>query len=208
MVTFENFRNAFASVGYVTPKDVAAVFPTADKNNLTRWCQQGLLVKIRNGLYSFPEYIKNQEFTYFIANKIYDFSYVSLHSALTYHGYLPSQPGSPIDSVTQRKTQQFRNAFGKFNYQTLKPELLFGFAKHAIDGISFQMAYPEKALLDLFYLYPGLYKTEQDFRNFAIEVPMLYENFDLEKLFDYLERFDCKALTERAKLFVHIFELQ
>jgi hypothetical protein len=69
------------------------------------------------------------------------------------------------------------------------------------------MAYPEKALLDLFYLYPTLYGTEQGFRNFAIEEQMLYENLDVEKLYDYTERFGSRALEQRVNLFVRIFGL-
>ena len=89
----------------------------------------------------------------------------------------------------------------------MKAELHFGFGRHTVDGFAFEMAYPEKALLDLFYLYPALYGTDQGLRNFAIEEQMLYENLDIEKLYSYTERFGSRALGQRVERFVRMFGL-
>ena len=204
---FPLFHERFISSGCVSRAEIASAFEHFDKNNLTRWCGQGLLVQLRNGFYAFPEMLHNEEFTYHIANKIYAPSYVSLHSALAYHGYIGVSQGLPVSSVSVRKTQSFRNAFGKFDYQTMKEELHFGYGRHSIGHITFEMAYPEKALLDLFYLYPALYGTEQGFRNFAIDDQMIYENLDVEKMYAYTERFGSKALEVRVNLFARVFGL-
>ena len=201
------FRERFLEAGCVSTAEIAAAYDCFDKNNLTRWCGQGLLVQLRNGFYAFPDLLRNDEFVYHIANRMYAPSYVSLHSALSYHGYVRASAGMPVSSVSGRKTQSFRNAFGKFDYQKMKSELHFGFGRHTVDGFSFEMAYPEKALLDLLYLYPTLYGTEQGLRNFAIEEQMLYENLDIEKLYDYTERFGSHALSQRVDLFVRVFGL-
>ena len=201
------FRERFLPSGCVSTAEIAAAFGKFDKNCLTRWCGQGLLVQLRNGFYAFPDFLRNEEFGYHIANKIYAPSYVSLHSALCYHGYVRAAAGMPVSSVSVRKTQSFRNVFGKFDYQKMKQELHFGFGRHTVDGFTFEMAYPEKALLDLFYLYPSLYGTEQGLRNFAIEEQMLYESLDMEKMYDYLERFGSRALGQRVDLFVRMFGL-
>lgn len=201
------FRERFLDAGCVSTAEIAVAFGKFDKNCLTRWCRQGLLVQLRNGFYAFPDQLHNADFIYHIANRIYAPSYVSLHSALSHHGYVRAAAGMPVSSISGRKTASFRNAFGKFDYQKMKEELHFGYGKHTVDGISFEMAYPEKALLDLFYLYPTLYGTEQGFRNFAIEDQMLYENLDVERLYDYLERFECRALEQRVDLFVRVFGL-
>ncbi|MBQ7735113.1 MAG: hypothetical protein IJT61_04155 [Bacteroidales bacterium] len=201
------FRERFLESGCVSTAEIAAAFGEFDKNCLTRWCGQGFLVQLRNGFYAFPDQLRNADFVYHIANRIYAPSYVSLHSALSYHGYVRAAAGMPVSSVSGRKTASFRNAFGKFDYQKMKQELHFGYGRHIVDGISFEMAYPEKALLDLFYLYPTLYGTEQGFHNFAIEEQMLYENLDVEKLYDYTERFGSRALEQRVTLFVSVFGL-
>ena len=206
-MNYPEFHERFISSGCVSRAEIAAAFDRFDKNNLTRWCAQGLLVPLRNGFYAFPELLRNQDFIYHIANKMYAPSYVSLHSALSYHGYIGAAPGMPVSSVSERKTKSFRNAFGKFDYQTMKQGLHFGYGRHSIGGIAFEMAYPEKALLDLFYLYPALYGTEQGMRNFAIEDRMLYENLDVEKLYDYAERFGNRALERRVNLFARVFGL-
>ena len=201
------FRERFLSSGCVSTADIAAAYDRFDKNNLTRWCGRGLLVPLRNGFYAFPDFLRNEEFVYHVANRIYAPSYVSLHSALGYHGYLRAAAGMPVSSVSRRKTMTFRNAFGKFDYQTMKAELHFGFGRHTVDGFTIEMAYPEKALLDLFYLYPSLYGTEQGLRNFAIEEQILYESLDVEKMYDYLERFGSRVLGQRVDLFVRMFGL-
>lgn len=207
MVTYPLFRERFLTAGCFSIGEITAAFGRFNTNNLTRWCGLGLLVQLRNGYYAFPDLLRNQDFTYHIANRIYTPSYVSLHSALAYHGYIQAATGMAVGSVARRKTVSFRNAFGKFDYQKMKEELHFGYGRHTVDGHTFEMAYPEKALLDLFYLYPTLYGTESALRNFAIEEQMLYENLDTAKLYDYTTRFNCQALENRVSLFLRVFGL-
>ena len=40
-----------------------------DRNNLTRWCHRGLLVKLRNQYYAFPEYRQVPDFSRYVANR-------------------------------------------------------------------------------------------------------------------------------------------
>jgi len=40
-----------------------------DRNNLTRWCRRGLLVKLRNQYYAFPEYRQVPDFSRYVANR-------------------------------------------------------------------------------------------------------------------------------------------
>lgn len=203
---FVRFYQLFRLSGVVQKSEIDALGETFDKNNLTRWCQQGVLVKLRNGFYAFPEFIENQYFIYYIANRIYPNSYVSLHSALATHGYLPIQFALKVTSVSSQKTTSFRNPFASFDYQKMKPELLFGYSQIE-DDFPYLMADPEKALLDLFYLFPNYYDTEQKVRNFALDQQMLYEDFSLQKLFDYLQRFENKALESRVNVFTRIYGL-
>lgn len=186
---------------------ISKAFPTFDKNNLTRWCHRGLLVKLRNGLYSFPEYLKHQEAIFYIANQLYPFAYITLHTALAYHNFVPNPPMMQVSSVSDRKTQDFKNGFGKFSYQRMKPALHFGYERISEGEITFLMATPEKALLDLFYLYPKYYDTEQSIRNFALEERTLYESLNVEMLYTYLGAFQNMALERRVSIFTRIYEL-
>ena len=208
MMTFALFRDVFGLAGCVSRAEILARFPQFDKNNFTRWCGKGYLVKLRNGYYAFPEYMQLADFKYVVANKIYANSYVSLHSALIFHHYISEQLNAQISSVTSLKTYDCRNFFGKFNYRTLRSDLLFGFEVHSAGPFTFRIASPEKALTDLFYLFPAYYDSELSIRNFAIEVERLFENFNVERLYECVQKFDNQALERRISIFLRMYGLE
>lgn len=103
---------------------------------------------------SFPECVRYVDVVRRIANVIYSPSYVSLHYTLCFYEMIP-EAVTTITSVTTLKTCRFDNRFGTFVYQTVKPSFFFGYEPMVgRDGKGFFMATPEKALLDLLYLYP------------------------------------------------------
>lgn len=206
-MTFQQFHQQFSHFGCVSSELLRDSHCAFDKNSLTRWCQNGYLVKLRNGLYLFPEFLENNDFQYFIANTIYPDSYVSLHSALIYHGYLPNPLSTQLGSVSLHKTKEFRNVLGAFDYRKVKYELMFGFEKTGEENFPFLMATPEKALLDLFYLFPVYYDTEQKLRNFAIDERRIYENWNSNRMYDYLQMFENQALESRVAMFARMFGL-
>jgi len=177
---YNAFRELFFARGCFSPDEVASSGMYLNKNDFTRWCRNGWLVKLRNGLYTFPEYIRFPNFVFHAAVKMYP-SYVSLHSAL--------------------------NALGKFNYQKMHPRLLFGYEPQSNGGFPFQVATPEKALLDLFYLNPSLFDTEQGIRAFALEEKALYENWNPDVLYASLQEFENLALERRVAIFTTMYGL-
>lgn len=206
-MTFQQFHERFSHFGCVSVELLRDSQSSFDKNSLTRWCQNGYLVKVRNGLYLFPEFLENNDFQYFIANTIYPDSYVSLHSALIYHGYLTNPLSPQLSSVSLHKTKEFRNVLGSFDYRKVKLELCFGYEEIGEKPFPFLMATPEKALLDLFYLFPMYYDTEQKLRNFAIDERRIYENWNSGRMYDYLQMFENQALENRMTVFARMFGL-
>jgi hypothetical protein len=58
-------------------------------------------------------------------------------------------------AVSSLKKANFENVFGSFSYQQILPELMFGNEqKTFLNKHSLIFATPEKAILDLLYLYP------------------------------------------------------
>lgn len=206
-MNFQQFREIFGANGYVSKHDFATSDCSFDKNSLTRWCANGYLVKMRNGFYVFPEFLKNPDFLYFIASRIYSESYVSLYSALIFHGYISSHLQSQVNCVTRQKTKEFRTVIGDFDFRKMKDELHFGFEMMGEAPFRFPMATPEKALLDMFYLFPEYYGTEQSIRRFAIEEKRLFEDWNSMRMFEYLQLFDNKALESRVALFARMYGL-
>ena len=90
-MNFLTFRERMYPIGCFNINQVLLWEKDFDRNNLTRWCRKGLLVKLRNQYYAFPECRKMPDFARYVANRIYAPSYISLHSALSFYGMIPEE---------------------------------------------------------------------------------------------------------------------
>ena len=171
-----------------------------------RWTKKGLLIRLRQGYYTFPEYRSRPDFTLYFANRIYHPSYISLHTALAFYGLIP-EAVVQVTSVTSLKTASFENEFAEYNYRTIHQELMFGYVHKPIaDSKSILLAQPEKALLDLLYLYP-FYATEQDMEELRLDEDFLVEEIDFNRLEEYKARFKNKALEKRVRILLNTYGL-
>ncbi|MDR3341137.1 MAG: hypothetical protein LBT25_13805, partial [Candidatus Symbiothrix sp.] len=125
-MNYLQFRNRFYDLGCFHVHQVYAWQTDFDKSNLTRWTKNNLLIKLRNGHYSFPEYQHQANFVYFVSNRIYRPSYVSLHTAFAFYGMIP-EAVVQTTAVCALKKATFENAFGTFTYQQIASDLLFGY---------------------------------------------------------------------------------
>lgn len=197
-MNYQEFRNKWFDLGCVNSNQVYAWRPDFDKNNMSRWLEKGLLLKLRNGYYTFPEYKTKSDFVYYIANRIYRPSYISLHTALAFYGMIPESVVQ-ITSVTSLKTSTFRNAFGEFSFKSVRPDLIFGYdVKLMSEGFSLLFAKPEKALLDLLYLYP-FYNTAAEIEELRLDEDYIQNNLNMKLLNEFSRQFNCKALEKRVK---------
>ena len=205
-MNYLEFKNRMFDLVCFNTHQVYAWKPDFDRNNFVRWVKKGLLLRLRQGYYTFPEYKKKPDFTLFFANRIYRPSYISLHTALAFYGIIP-EAVVQITSVTSLKTASFQNEFGEYEYKSIREELMFGYDfKTIANGQSIKLARPEKALLDLLYLYP-FYNSEQDMEDLRIDDDFLQDKLDLQRLEDYLSGFRNKALQKRVRLFKSTYSL-
>ena len=201
-MNFQEFRNKWFDLGCISSDQIYAWRPDFDKNNISYWSKKGLIIKLRNGFYLFPEYKTRSGFAFYVANKIYRPSYISLHSALAFYGMIPESVVQ-ITSVTSRKTASFSNAVGEFSYKTVKPDLMFGYdVKPIVEGHSFFLAKPEKALIDLLYLYP-FYNTKSEIEELRLEMDFIHNDLNINLLKEYSIQINCKALENRVKLIIN-----
>jgi len=197
------FNNTFQDMICINIHQINAKFPGMDKNNLSRWVSQGKLIKLRNGFYSFPEYINDSGSQMFIANRIYKPSYISLHTALSFYGIIPEGVLN-ITSVTTLKTAEFKNRFGTFSYKTIQPRLLFGYRqKPYLRDMTFLLAEPEKAILDFLYIY-SFYNSKEEMEELRFDPDIIRELVNPIKLLEYAESFTNKALTNRVKILMSV----
>ena len=200
------FRERMYPIGCFHINQVLLWEKDFDRNNLTRWCRKGRLVKLRNQYYAFPEYRSIPDFSRYVANRIYAPSYISLHSALSFYGMIPEEVVQ-VTSVTTLKTARFQNDFGTFHYQNVKETLYFGYEIKALpNGRGILFATPEKALLDLLYLNP-YYTTEQDLEDLRLDEDFMQNEFNQARCADYLTRIGNMALEQRIRRLVKVYGL-
>jgi len=174
-------------------------------NNLLNWEKAGYLIKIRKGLY-FPSDLAELTNPIAVATKIYYPSYVSLETALSYYGIIPEAVFTTT-SVTTRKTKTFKNdVFGTFSYQKIKKEAYGGFNVLEKNGVSYNMATPEKSIIDFLYLNRNTidgsdeqfdsYRFNEDFKYNKREMLRFANSFENKKTSLLVNNFIKKYVTK------------
>jgi predicted transcriptional regulator of viral defense system len=134
-----------------TPLDIRRIFgvsKVAANFLLHRYNKRKLLIRLKRGLYTLYD---ADILDFYLANKLYEPSYISLEFALSYHGAIP-EVVYEITSVTTKATRRF-NALGKiFSYRRIKKQAFTGYFASKQRGLTFIIAEPEKAFVDLTYL--------------------------------------------------------
>jgi len=149
---------------------------------LSRWVKAGRLHQLRRGLYALaPPWRKVEPHPFLVANSLRRGSYVSLQSALAWHGVIPEQV-PVVTSVGPGRPETTTTPLGAFQYRYLAEELRFGFTRIEVAPRQFAfMASPEKALLDLVHLTPGA-DSEAFLRELRLQNPGVFQPAELGEL--------------------------
>ena len=205
-MTYIQFYNEWHRLACFSVSQVRAIYPDFHRGNFVQWQQAGYIVSLRQGWYAFADYLQQPDYARYFAGKICAPSYISLHTALSFYGIIP-EAVVEITSVTTQKTCQYENALGQFSYQTIKPRLFWGFEPKTMrDGKQYMMATPEKAIIDLLYLYPQ-YSTLEEMRELRFDEDWMRDELNKERLMEYTERIGSPALTKRIKLLLKAYEI-
>lgn len=143
-------------------RDLAVLLPSVERGllalQLHQWAKKGWVRRLKRGLYetAYPESAPLPDF--FIANRLYDPSYVSLETALSHYQLIP-ETAAQVTSVSTKPTRRFRNSHGLFTYFTVRPAAFAGIRLVAVSGAVVRIAEPEKAVVDR--LYAGLRRGER-----------------------------------------------
>ena len=203
-MNYQQFRDILFKQVCFSSNQVYAWQPGFNKNNLNRWVKKGYLIKLRNGFYSFPEYLEKSDYALFIANRIYRPSYVSLHTALAFYGLIP-EAVIRITSVTTLKTKNFKNKFGSYFYQTIHPGYMFGYEQKILgENLSVLLAEPEKAILDLLYLYP-FYNSRGELEALRLDIDIFKDMINVITLEKYTQKFQNRNLENRIRMLIEIY---
>jgi len=135
-------------------EDLCVFYPEEKRGNLrqylSRWKKQGWTQSLKKGLYelTYPEARGVPDF--YIANKMYAPSYISLETALSYYSIIP-EVSMAVASITSKATRRFKNSHGLFIYHSVRSESFRGYIIEKHNGFDILIAEPEKAIVD--YLY-------------------------------------------------------
>ena len=146
---------ANTTTGIFTFADVLSWLPNATRPSVYAHVQRALksgeVVQVRRGLFHlsnsvFPALVSTEV----LANLIYGPSYVSLESALAYHGWIPEAVHN-CTSVTSGKPKRFDTPHGRFSYVRIKQTPLMAgvLCSQVSEYTSFLVATPLKAIADI-----------------------------------------------------------
>lgn len=147
--------------------------------------------RVKKGLYiAGPAISKVKPDPFLIANHILGPSYISLESALSYHGLIPEQVYT-ITSVTTKDSREYTTPLGTFTY-TLLPLPYYSYGIRSMEIAPQQrimIASPEKAILDKIITTAGVELRSK------IGVLSYMEN-DLRLDIDNLTHLDLKSIAD------------
>jgi predicted transcriptional regulator of viral defense system len=147
-----------APTGVFTLADVAVSVDGSDFSRhglIKRAMSTGEILKIRRGLYCLaPEFQKKPISVYSLAQRIYGPSYISMETALSYHGWIPEKVYA-CTCASFGNSKDFETPLGIFSYKRVPQHTFFHGVERCGDenGNVFFMASPAKALVDYLYIH-------------------------------------------------------
>ena len=114
---------------------------------LNRYTKRGFVIQIKRGLYSLSDNLPPE---LYLANRLYDPSYVSREFALSYHGIIPDMVYE-ITSVSTKATRKFETLGKIYSYRRIKKDAFTGCTLEKQKNFSFRIADAEKAFVDTLY---------------------------------------------------------
>ncbi len=153
LVNWYIFERKLKEKGLVifSPLDVRRIFgvsKVAATFLIHRYTKKGFTKRLKRGIYALYD---TSVPDIYLANKLYEPSYVSLEFALSFHQVIP-ETVYEITSVSTKPTRQFSASGKTFSYHRIKKEAFTGYAVYRQGDISALIAEPEKAFVDLTYL--------------------------------------------------------
>lgn len=124
-----------------------------------RAVQAGDIIRFKRGVYALgPRYQRKGINLFQAAQMMYGPSYVSMESALAYHGWIPEAVYT-ITSVSLKRSREIKTPLGIFSYVRIPSKIFFaGISRIESPGGVFLVATPWRALADYVYTHKADWK--------------------------------------------------
>lgn len=159
--------------------------PALTNLQLHQWKEQGLLIRLKRGVYIFSDHRPSLEN---IVRALYMPSYFSLEYVLSRYGILP-EAAFVHTLVTTKTTRKWQTPLGLFSFRKIKKEAFSGYDPQNL------MAEKEKALVDYFYLNRFRLLPENAFWE-SSRLEGIATGIHFKKVFQYARLFRSKKLVE------------
>jgi predicted transcriptional regulator of viral defense system len=182
-------------------KDLSTFFPGEKRENLKkityRWRKNGRIASLKRGLFeiTFPNQRAIPDL--YIANRLYEPSYVSLETALSKYSIIP-EVSMAVTSITTKPTRKFKNKHGLFIYRTIRPCAFSGYFVEKHRGFNVLIAEPEKALIDYLY-FAGYHNKNCDLGQARLNKDIIAK-LDKRKLKKYAQLYNLNLRRAYAYL--------
>lgn len=157
---------------------------------LARLADSGHIIRIKRGLWVFPEELEPMTMAEYLTAPFP--SYVSLQSALYYHGMI-SQIPTITYSISAARTRIFKTPLGAYSIHHVHHSFFFGYESVGKHGI--KLATPEKALLDFLYLGPAKSKLFNSLPE--LDLPQKFSIKTAEQMLQSIEFKGRRTLVEK-----------
>lgn len=173
---------------FLRDRDLISVFKNEDTrryDSIKYALRKGMLTHVKRGIY-----LTGNCEPFEIAQVIYGPSYISLESALSYHGWIP-EAVYVCTSVCVKRSNTVLSPTGAFRYShTPAHHFYMNVRRVEEDKVTFLMAEPWKAIADMIYCSKKNWKSIEDLNlDLRIEVETLKES-DLESLSHIAKHYD------------------
>lgn len=157
---------------------------------LHQWCRKDWIRRLKHGLYEVAYLEPASSPDFYVANRLYEPSYVSLETALSHYQILPEM-AAQVTSVTSKPTRRFRNQHGLFLYFTVQASAFNGYGLLRMQDLEVRIAEPEKAVLDRLY---ACLRRGEDLENVAARWDRAkLKKLNRKKLQNYAQAFGASA---------------
>lgn len=199
--------NEFAELAKKLPvvslADIRSTMPGLRQETLSRWNRSGKIIMLASGYYVLSDEISDETDLFAIAGRMYTPSFVSLESALSFHGLIPETVLS-VTSVCTRKTRRINSPLCTFIYRSIQPEYFFGYEAKKGRKHTFLMASPERAIVDLLYLRRDI-SSAGDMLELRFDTE-IFSCLDQMEILDIAERFNKPWLTGKVQILIEVMK--
>lgn len=171
---------------------------------ISRYAKRGELVRLKKGIYvskSYIDSVNRDVYGEFVANILYEPSYLSLEYVLSEYGIM-TESVKNFTSVSLLRTNSFSNVLGHYFYHKVRNDLFLGFDIIKEGDLRILKATKAKALFDYLYLRKNILNKDDSLAELRLNLenvlPRDWKEFgryvDIEgsekmkSIYDYLKK--------------------